>query len=154
MLGARRRIALLAEGHFAPMDAKTAVGVLRYRPDEVVCVIDSTRAGRTAAECVGVGGDRPVVADVESAAARGADTLLVGIAPQGAACPTTGVHRSPPHSPAAGTCSPDCTRSSGTTPSSRRWPRRTARASSTSAARPRGARSPPVAPPAAARSSC
>ncbi|MCC6349169.1 MAG: DUF1611 domain-containing protein [Candidatus Eisenbacteria bacterium] len=87
MLGARRRIALLAEGHFAPMDAKTAVGVLRYRPDEVVCVIDSTRAGRTAAECVGVGGDRPVVADVESAAARGADTLLVGIAPQGGGLP-------------------------------------------------------------------
>ena len=87
MLGARRRIALLAEGHFTPTDAKTAVGVLRYRPEEVTCVIDSTRAGTTADQCTGLGGDRPVVADVEAAAARGADTLLVGIAPQGGGLP-------------------------------------------------------------------
>lgn len=87
MLGARRRIALLAEGHFSPTDAKTAVGVLRYRADEVACVVDSTRAGRTAAECAGVGGDLPVVGDVAAAAAHGADTLLVGIAPQGGGLP-------------------------------------------------------------------
>ena len=87
MLGARRRIALLAEGHFTPTDAKTAVGVLRYRPDEVACVIDSTRAGRTAGACAGVGGELPVVATVEAAAAHGADTLLVGIAPQGGGLP-------------------------------------------------------------------
>ena len=45
MLGRSRRIALLAEGSFTPADAKTAVGVLRWRPEEVVAVIDSTRAG-------------------------------------------------------------------------------------------------------------
>jgi hypothetical protein len=32
MLGKRRRLALLAEGRFTPFEAKTAVGVLRYRP--------------------------------------------------------------------------------------------------------------------------
>jgi uncharacterized NAD-dependent epimerase/dehydratase family protein len=87
MLGARSHIALLAEGHFTPTDAKTAVGVLRYRRDEVVAVIDSARAGRTAQQCVGLGGDVPVVASVEAAAARGADALLVGIAPQGGGLP-------------------------------------------------------------------
>jgi uncharacterized NAD-dependent epimerase/dehydratase family protein len=87
MLGRRRRLVLLAEGHFVPGEAKTAVGVLRYRPDEVVAVLDRERAGRTAGECVGVGGDLPVVADLEAAAALGADSLLIGIAPQGGVLP-------------------------------------------------------------------
>jgi hypothetical protein len=87
MLGRKRRLVLLAEAHFNAVDAKTAVGLLRYRPDEVVAVIDSARAGRTAAECVGVGGGVPVVADVAAAAALGADSLLIGIAPQGGGLP-------------------------------------------------------------------
>ena len=51
MLGKPRRLAILAEARFTPLDAKTAVGVLRYRPEEVVAVLDSTRAGGTAARC-------------------------------------------------------------------------------------------------------
>ena len=35
MIGRPRRLALLAEGRFTPAEAKTAVGVLRCRPDEV-----------------------------------------------------------------------------------------------------------------------
>ena len=56
MLNTQRPLVLLAEGCLTPLDAKTAVGVLRYRPECVAAVLDSTRAGRTAAECVGVGG--------------------------------------------------------------------------------------------------
>lgn len=82
-----RGLALLAEGHFDPIDAKTAVGVLRYRPGDVAAVIDSTRAGRTADEVAGVGGGVPVVASVAEAAARGARALLIGIAPQGGGLP-------------------------------------------------------------------
>jgi uncharacterized NAD-dependent epimerase/dehydratase family protein len=87
MLGKPRRLALLAEGSFVRLDAKTAIGVLRYRPQEVAAVIDSTRAGRTAETCVGVGGRIPVVASLDEAAARGADSLLIGIAPQGGGLP-------------------------------------------------------------------
>lgn len=87
MLGKRRRLAVLAEGSFTPLDGKTALGVLRYRPEEVAAVIDSTRAGRTCEACVGIGGAIPVVADVASAAALGADGLLIGIAPQGGELP-------------------------------------------------------------------
>jgi uncharacterized NAD-dependent epimerase/dehydratase family protein len=87
MLGRNRRLALLAEGRFTPFDAKTAVGILRYRPEQVAVVIDSTRAGRTAAECAGVGGTIPVVADVAAAAALGADSLAIGVAPQGGGLP-------------------------------------------------------------------
>ena len=68
MLGRPRRIALLAEGSFTPAEAKTAVGVLRWRPEEVVAVIDSARAGRTTQDCVGVGGAVPVVANLDKAA--------------------------------------------------------------------------------------
>ena len=88
MLGKRRRLALLAEGSFTPLEAKTAVGVLRYRADEVVAVVDSIRAGRTCEDCVGLGGAIPVVADVAAAAALGADGLLIGIAPQGGELPS------------------------------------------------------------------
>jgi len=87
MLGKPRRLAILAEARFTPLDAKTAVGVLRYRPEEVAAVVDSTRAGRTAQVCVGVGGDIPVLATLEEAAAAGADSLLIGVAPQGGELP-------------------------------------------------------------------
>jgi uncharacterized NAD-dependent epimerase/dehydratase family protein len=87
MLGKKRRIAVMAEGSFTPMDAKTALGVIRYRSDEVVAVIDSARAGRTSDDCVGVGGDIPVVAGLEAAAAYDPDSLLLGIAPQGGGLP-------------------------------------------------------------------
>src|SRR5436190_9579556 len=89
MLGRSRRLAILAEGCFTARDAKTAVGVLRYRAPEVVAVLDSTRAGSTAAACVGTGGEIPVVAGLEEAAALGADGLLIGIAPQGGDLPAS-----------------------------------------------------------------
>ncbi len=87
MLGKKRRIAVMAEGSFTPLDAKTGMGVVRYRSDEVVAVIDSVRAGRTCQDCVGVGGDIPVVSGLEAAAAHDADTLLLGLAPQGGTLP-------------------------------------------------------------------
>jgi uncharacterized NAD-dependent epimerase/dehydratase family protein len=87
MLGKTRRIAVMAEGSFTALDAKTALGVIRYRPEEVVAIIDSGRAGRTCQDCVGTGGDIPVVASLEGAAAHDADTLLLGIAPQGGTLP-------------------------------------------------------------------
>ena len=89
MLGKRRHLAVLAEGTFSPAEAKSAVGVLRYRPEEVVAVIDSTRTGRTADSCVGVGGEIPVVANLEGAAAFEPDGLLIGIAPQGGGLPSS-----------------------------------------------------------------
>jgi uncharacterized NAD-dependent epimerase/dehydratase family protein len=87
MLGKPRRLAILAEGCFTRLDAKTAVGVLRFRRSEVAAVIDASRAGRTAESCVGTGGDVPVVADLAAAAALGADSLMIGTAPVGGALP-------------------------------------------------------------------
>src|SRR2546428_131726 len=81
------RVAILAEGQFARATAKTAIGVLRYAQFETVAVIDSTRAGKDAAECVGVGKGVPVVADVPAALARGATVVLIGTAAAGGRIP-------------------------------------------------------------------
>ncbi|TMC55188.1 MAG: DUF1611 domain-containing protein [Chloroflexi bacterium] len=77
------KLAILAEGQFARATAKTAIGVLRYAPFEVVAVIDSTRAGTDAAQHVGVGKGVPVVASVDDAIARGAEAILIGTAAAG-----------------------------------------------------------------------
>ncbi len=87
MASPSRRIAILAEGQFVPFEAKTAIGLLRYRPEDVVAVVDSRRAGATAQECVGTGGATPVVAGVDAAHAMGANTLVIGIAPAGGQLP-------------------------------------------------------------------
>ncbi len=82
MTGAR--LAVLTEGLFDDHHAKTAHGVIRYGTREVVCVVDSSQAGLTASEVVPFCQKPvPIVATVAEAAERGADTMLVGIAPTG-----------------------------------------------------------------------
>jgi uncharacterized NAD-dependent epimerase/dehydratase family protein len=55
-------------------------GVLRYRGDDVVAVLDSTRAGETTQ-------GKPIVATVDDAMRFGPDTALVGVATQGGRFP-------------------------------------------------------------------
>ena len=78
------RIVILTEGNSTPVDAKTATGILRYRGDEVVAVLDSQSTGRRVQDVLGVGGDIPFVGSLEGV---DADTLLIGIAPAGGALP-------------------------------------------------------------------
>jgi len=59
--------------------------VIRYRPREVVAVLDRQSAGKTCEEVVGTGGAIPVVASL--ADAPQANTLLIGIAPPGGKIP-------------------------------------------------------------------
>ncbi|MGI9117466.1 MAG: DUF1611 domain-containing protein [Gaiellales bacterium] len=78
------RLAILAEGLWAESDAKTGHGVLRFGDRDVVCVVDSTQAGRTSAEVVPFARrDVPIVADVDAAHALGATRVLIGVAPAG-----------------------------------------------------------------------
>jgi D-glutamate N-acetyltransferase len=71
------RYLLLAEGSSGdPLYGKTMRGVLRYRREHVVAILDSTRTGETED---GV----PVVASVEDALALGPTTALVGVVTQG-----------------------------------------------------------------------
>lgn len=79
----RRRMAILAEGCFTPLGAKTAVCLVRYAPTEVVAVIDSSTAPGTAAGALGFGGGIPVVASLAAALEYRPDTLILGTAPRG-----------------------------------------------------------------------
>jgi len=76
---------ILTDGHTDPHTAKTAICVIRYRPEEVVAVLDRQSAGRPCGEVMGVGGEIPVVGSL--ADAPRANTLLIGIAPPGGKIP-------------------------------------------------------------------
>ncbi len=76
-----RRLLILAEGRSSdPHYGKTAFGVLRYRPEQVVAILDSTRAG---AEQNGL----PVVGTVADAMRFAPTVALVGVATQGGRFP-------------------------------------------------------------------
>jgi uncharacterized NAD-dependent epimerase/dehydratase family protein len=78
------KLAILAEGLFAAHNGKTAHGVIRYGTRDVIAVIDSTQAGRSAVEVVPFAlRDVPIVATLREAIDRGATTLLIGVAPTG-----------------------------------------------------------------------
>ena len=81
-MSSRRRLLILAQGfsddaHYG----KTAHGVIRYRPEEVVAILDSKRAGKTHE------GGFPVVGTVLEALAYEPNTALVGVATQGGRFP-------------------------------------------------------------------
>lgn len=76
---------ILTDGHTDVFTAKTAICVLRYKPEETVAVLDSHSAGKTCQEVLGVGGRIPMVASL--ADAPEANTLLIGIAPSGGKVP-------------------------------------------------------------------
>jgi uncharacterized NAD-dependent epimerase/dehydratase family protein len=76
-----KRYLILAEGFSDdPHYGKTAHGVIRYRRDDVVAVLDSTRAGGTM-------DGLPIVATVNDALCFNPNTALVGVATQGGRFP-------------------------------------------------------------------
>ena len=78
---AAKRYLILAEGFSGdPHYGKTARGLIRYRRDDVVCVLDSTRAGEAQ-------DGLPIVATVEEALAFTPTTALVGVATPGGRFP-------------------------------------------------------------------
>lgn len=82
-----RRLAILAEGRLGVITAKTAACMVRYAPERVGCIIDSTRTGLTAQDVLGFGGAIPVVGSVPEALKCDCDSLLIGIAPRGGLLP-------------------------------------------------------------------
>ena len=80
------RLALFTGGQYAISHAKTAHGILRYGPRDVVAVVDDVSAGRRAHEVVPYARrEVPIVATVAEAAELGANVLVIGVAPFGGA---------------------------------------------------------------------
>jgi len=82
-----QKLLILAEGQLDIFSAKTAVGVLRYRPEAVAAILDSEHAGQRTSELLGVALDVPIVATLTEGLAFAPDALLLGIAPAGGRLP-------------------------------------------------------------------
>ena len=83
------RYLILADGLFGPEESKTANACIRYTPERVVGIIDTSKAGSTAQQVLGFGGDIPVVGTLEAGLALGPNALVIGIAPAGGQLPDT-----------------------------------------------------------------
>lgn len=76
-----RKMVLLTGGLLDTHSAKTAINLIRYRPEEVTAVLDPAHAGKNCQAVLGLGGEIPVIASLDQA--PDANTLVVGIAPPG-----------------------------------------------------------------------
>jgi uncharacterized NAD-dependent epimerase/dehydratase family protein len=85
--GPARRLVVLAEGFLDFHHGKTAVSLLRYKPHEVVAVIDRAHAGETVRQVLGLDADVPIVASVEDTFGWSPTAVLIGIAPRGGGLP-------------------------------------------------------------------
>ena len=81
------RFLIIAEGNLGPETSKTANSAIRYIPDRVAAVLDSTARGRTAGDVLGFGGDIPVVTTFEDGLRHAPDAIMIGIAPAGGQLP-------------------------------------------------------------------
>ena len=81
------RFLIIAEGNFGPETSKTANSAIRYIPDRVAAVLDSSARGRTAGDVLGYGGDIPVVRTFEDGLRHAPNAIMIGIAPAGGQLP-------------------------------------------------------------------
>tara|TARA_B100001750_G_C15469704_1_gene579109 strand:- start:39 stop:1079 length:1041 start_codon:yes stop_codon:yes gene_type:complete len=83
MANNKKKIVILCHGAFNYIKNKTGNMLLRYRPDEVVAIIDNTKAGITSNDELGFGGNTPVVKSFNVCKGMNPDTLVIGSASQG-----------------------------------------------------------------------
>ena len=82
------KIVILAEGSFGVLESKTATVLVRYLPENVVAVIDSTNNGKDVSEVIEIGKGIPVVKNLADAMQLQPTMLAIGIAPPGGELPT------------------------------------------------------------------
>ncbi len=78
-----KKIAILCHGAFNYIKNKTGNMLIRYRPDEVIAVIDKSKVGKTSNSELGYGGDIPVIKNFNDCKQYQPDTLVIGNASQG-----------------------------------------------------------------------
>ncbi len=86
-IDAKQKLIIYSPGEFGGKKGKTGDGILKFSPERVKAVIDPKNAGKTVNEFLGYGGDAPILATVEEAAALGADAMLLGCAFTGGRMP-------------------------------------------------------------------
>ncbi len=87
MLTSSHKLAIYMEDSLHSDFGKMGYGVMRYNGAQITCIIDSVHAGKNINEVTSHAYPFPIVGSVEEAAARGADVMLLGIAPSGGRIP-------------------------------------------------------------------
>jgi uncharacterized NAD-dependent epimerase/dehydratase family protein len=87
MNATQRRMCLLTDGFLDVFTAKTAVGLLRYCPTEIVAVLDKPNAGKKLEEIVATGAGVPIVDSIAAATRLHANQLVLGAAFPGGQVP-------------------------------------------------------------------
>ena len=85
----KKRFLILTEGNTHPTPAKTAMGMLRYRSDEVVALLDSSHKGDKISDLLDISSSIPIVGSIKEALPLQPDVLLIGIAPAGGQLPSS-----------------------------------------------------------------
>jgi len=81
------KMVILAEGSFGILESKTATVLVRYHTENVVAVIDSTKAGKDVSDVIEVGEGIPIVSSLAEAMKFQPTMLALGIAPPGGQMP-------------------------------------------------------------------
>jgi len=87
MLNPDQKIAVYMEGHVDSDYGKMGTGVVRYLKNPIVGVIDKTLAGRQIREFMDTSREVPILASLKEAISKGAEVLVLGIAPSGGRIP-------------------------------------------------------------------
>lgn len=74
-----RKLAVLTEGSHDIYRNKTAMGLLRFRPEDVLCVIDANHVGLDLQALLGIDSKIPVVGSIADAAHLGIEWLVIGV---------------------------------------------------------------------------
>ena len=74
---------ILCPGAFDYISNKTGNMLIRYRPQEVCCVIDPNKSGQTAQDILGYGGKIPVVSNFNEAKDYSPNAMVIGSSSQG-----------------------------------------------------------------------
>lgn len=82
-----RRVIILADGHLDSHFGKTTIGVVRYRSEDILAVVDGVNAGHMVSQVLGIGGEVPIVGTLAEALVFGPDTLMIGVATRGGTIP-------------------------------------------------------------------
>ena len=87
MLEKNQKLAIYMEDNLDTDYGKMGFGVMRYSPNPVVCVIDSTHKGKKISDVCGMPFDYPVTGSIDEAVQMGAEVLVLGTAPSGGRVP-------------------------------------------------------------------
>jgi len=75
------------EAHLDSDYGKMGIGVVRYLKNPIIGVVDSTHAGKSMKELLEIPRDIPVLENLQEAVSRGAEVMVLGIAPSGGRIP-------------------------------------------------------------------